>query len=265
MSVLPRNLRLIVHTDGVETREAAGAMGSANQRLTGSLTAEQGEATEFTRHRVRLLLPALLLVNLAYPLSEVHPATALVYAFTYVALLALGARVAAVTRARQISSTAFAGAIALLSVPWVLFPDALWLSLGVYALLVGFHLLVIVAVAQHLVAVTGRRDVLYAGTSLYVLVGDVFVPAAMIVQLITVELTGAAAYGAEAVVGWQQMAYISFTTLTTLGRDVLHPVTATAQVLAVAEATIGVLVVAVIVARLIAAELAPGTLRRHDA
>jgi len=225
-------------------------------------THEAVATPEVTRHRVRLMLPALVLINLAYPASEVHPAAALAYAFAYVALLGLGARVAAVTRARQIAATTIASVIALLSVPWVMFPDALWLSLSVYALLVGFHLLVIAAVTHHLLEVRSNRDVLVAGGSLYVLVGDVFVPAAMIVHLVTVQLTGAAAYGGQLAIAWQQMAYVSFTTLTSLGRDTLQPVTAAAQALAIAEATVGVLVLAVIVARLVVAELGAGVLRR---
>src|SRR5919106_1854075 len=217
---LPPDRRQIGHTDRVETREAVAT-------------------AEVTRHRVRLLLPALLLVTVAYPVSELHPTAALAYALAYVALLALGARVASVTNGRQVTATVVAGAIALLSVPWVMFPDTLWLSLSVYALLVGFHLLVIAAVVQHLYeAPQSNRDVLVAGTSLYVLVGDMFVPAAMIVHLVTVELTGGAAYVADAPIGWQQMAYVSFTTLTTVGRGTLQPTTSAAQALAIAEATL---------------------------
>lgn len=241
---LPPDRRQIGHTDRVETREAVAT-------------------AEFTRHRVRLLLPALLLVTVAYPVSELHPTAALAYALAYVALLALGARVASVTNGRQVTATVVAGAIALLSVPWVMFPDALWLSLSVYALLVGFHLLVIAAVVKHLYeAPQSNRDVLVAGTSLYVLVGDMFVPAAMIVHLVTVELTGGAAYVADAPIGWQQMAYVSFTTLTTVGRGTLQPATSAAQALAIAEATLGVLIVAVIIARLVAAEVTRA-LHRH--
>ena len=194
-----------------------------------------------------------------------HPAAALAYAFAYVAVLALGARVAATSRGRQVTATTVAGAIALLSVPWVMFPDAVWVSLSVYGLLVVFHLLVIAAVAQHLLEVRSNRDVLFAGTSLYVLAGDLFVPAGMIVHLVTRLLTGAAAYGVDGPVDWQQMVYVSFTTLTTLGRDALQPVTAAAQALAIAEATVGVVILAVIIARLVVAEVTAGVLRRHGA
>src|SRR5918996_696887 len=189
---LPPDRRQIGHTDRVETREAVAT-------------------AEFTRHRVRLLLPALLLVTVTYPVSELHPTAALAYALAYVALL------------------------------------------------------VIAAVVQHLYEATqSTRDVLVAGTSLYVLVGDMFVPAAMIVHLVTVELTGAAAYVADAPIGWQQMAYVSFTTLTTVGRGTLQPATSAAQALAIAEATLGVLIVAVIIARLVAAEVTR-TRHRHGA
>lgn len=247
MSVLAGNRRLIGHTDRVQTQETVGT-------------------TEFTRRRVRLLLPALLLATVAYPVSELHPVAAVVYAFAYVALLALGARVASVTRGRQITATVIAGAIALLSVPWVMFPDALWLSLSVYALLAVFHLLVIAAVAGHLFeAHQVNRDALYAGTSLYVLIGHMFVPAAMILQVVTVELTGATAYAAAAPISWQQMAYVSFATLTTLSHGDIQPATSAAQALAIAEAILGVLIVAVIIARLVGAEVAASATRRHSA
>jgi hypothetical protein len=245
VSALARDRRHIGHTDGVETQEAVGA-------------------AEFTRHRVRLLLPALVLVTVAYPVNELHPAAALAYAFAYVALLALGARVASVTKVRQVTATIVAGAIALLSVPWVMFPDALWLALSVYALLVAFHLLVIAAVAEQLFErPQSNGDVLAAGTSLYVLVGDMFVPAAMIVHLVTVQLTGAAAYVADAPIGWHQMVYVSFTTLTTLGRGTLQPATSAAEALAITEAVLGVLVVAVIIARLAGSDVAMSIVRRN--
>jgi Ion channel len=251
-----------VHTDRVHTRDTAGTATAPGRTPSAPLDVELSEATELTRHRVRLLFPALVLVNIAYPISDGHPAAALSYAFAYVALLALGARVAAVSTTRQVLATVAAGAIALLSVPWVMFPDTLWLSLGVYGLLVGFHLLVIAAVARHLLHVRRNRDVLYAGTALYVLVGDLFVPAAMMVHLVTAQMTGAAAYGAEVPVAWQQMIYVSFTTLTTLGRDTLTPVTPAAQALSVAEATAGMVVLAVIIARLVVAEVTASAQRR---
>jgi len=210
------------------------------------------EIQDFTQHRIRLLLPALILVTLAYPLSEIHAYAAMGYALTCAAVLALGARVAAVTRMRQFAATAVAAMIALLSVPWAMFPDELWLTVGFYTMLVIFNLLVIAAIGEHLFdADAVDHNIMLTGTSLFILVGHMFVPAAMVVEKVTVELTGASAYLTEMTVTWQQMVYFSFTTLTTLGSDGLRPATTAAQALAILEAVLGVLIVALIVGRLV--------------
>ncbi|MBW3603574.1 MAG: hypothetical protein KY460_01480 [Actinobacteria bacterium] len=83
-------------------------------------------APHTTRRRVRLLLPVLLIVTLAYPVTLVHPVLAVAHALCYVAVLALGARVASVTPRRRYAATAIAGVTALLIVPLLLAPDAVW-------------------------------------------------------------------------------------------------------------------------------------------
>lgn len=218
-----------------------------------------------TRRRVRVLLPALLVVTLAYPVSLLHPAAAIAYALCYVGVLALGARVASVTRRRTVVATAIAGTIALLVVPWALWPDVLWLLLVVYGLLVVFHLLVMVAIGEYLLeAPEVDRDVIFAGTSLYVLAGDLFIPATMLVDTLAVELTGSTAY-VGGPVRWQDMAYFSFTTLTTLGYGDITPAHPVSRALAIAEAILGVLIVALIIGRLVGAAAAARRERDHDA
>lgn len=215
-------------------------------------TAGDDPPHDLTPRRVRLLLPALLTVSLAYPVIDLHPAAAIAYVVIYIALLALAARVAAVSHRRRRAATAVAGVIALLSVPWIMFQDIVWLTLAVYALLVLFHLMVIAAIGEYLLeAHEVDVDVLFAGTSLYVLIGDMFIPAAMIVNVTTVALTGAPAYVTDGAVTWQQMTYFSFATLTTLGYGDILPATSPAQALAVAEAVLGVLTVALIIGRLV--------------
>jgi hypothetical protein len=215
-----------------------------------------------TRHRVRLFLPALLVVTLAYPVSLLHPATAIGYALCYVGVFALGARVASVTRRRTVAATGVAATIALLVVPWMLRPDVLWLSLITYILFIFFHMLVMFAIGEFLLeAPEVDRDVIFAGTSLYVLAGNMFIPASMLVDQLSVELTGASAY-AGGPVAWHDMVYFSFTTLTTLGYGDIAPVNPVSQALAIAEAILGVLTVALIIGRLVGA--ATGVRRRHE-
>ncbi len=215
-----------------------------------------------TRHRVRLLLPALLVVTLAYPVSLLHPVAAIGYAVCYVGVFALGARVASVTRRRTLAATVVAATISLLVVPWTLWPHVLWLSLITYILFIAFHVLVMVAIGEYLLeAPEVDRDVIFAGTSLYVLVGNLFIPAGMLVDRLSLELTGASAY-AGGPVAWQDMAYFSFVTLTTLGYGDIAPVNPVSQAMAIAEAILGVLTVALIIGRLVGA--AAGVRRRHE-
>lgn len=217
-------------------------------------TPETLEMQDFTQHRIRLLLPALILVVLAYPASEIHAYAAMAYALTCAAVLALGARVAAVTRVRQIAATVVAALIALLSVPWAMFPEQVWLTAGFYAMLVVFHVLVVAAIGAHLLdGDDDDRNAMFAGTSLYILVGGMFVPAAMVIDKVTVALTGASAFISDGPVTWQRMVHFSFATLTTLGSDDLRPASSAAQALAVFEAILGVLIVALLIARLVAA------------
>lgn len=215
------------------------------------------ELQEFTPHRIRLLLPALILVTLGYPVSEIHAYAAMAYALTCAAVLALGARVAAVTRTRQLAATSVAALIALLSVPWVMFPEEVWLTVGFYVMVVVFHLLVIAAIGEHMLDIDPvGHNVLITGTCLYILVGGMFVAAAMVVEKVTVELTGASAYVTELPVTWQQMVYFSFSTLTTLGYGDVGPASSVAQALAIFEAIVGVLIVALIIGRVVAAATA---------
>lgn len=102
---------------------------------------------------------------------------------------------------------------------------------------------------------------IFAGTSLYVLVGNLFIPAGMLVDRLSLELTGASAYSGGPV-AWQDMAYFSFTTLTTLGYGDIAPANAVSQTLAIAEAILGVLTVALIIGRLVGA--ATDVRRRHE-
>lgn len=214
-----------------------------------------------TPRRVRLLLPVLLVVTLSYPLAELNSAAAIAYGLGYIAVLGLGARVASVTRRRTVVATAIAGGTALLVVPWTLRPDVLWLSLSFEALLVVFHVLVMVVVGTYMIeAPEIDIDVIFAGTSLYVLAGNLFVPAGLLVDALTVEATGASAY-TSGPLAWSDMTYFSFTTLTTLGYGDVTPATTSAQALAIAEAVLGTLILALIIGRLVGA--APGKLRHR--
>ena len=67
-------------------------------------------------------------------------------------------------------------------------------------------------------------------------------------------MTGEVAFGIhtyEVPITWQRMYYLSFTTLTTLGYGDITPVNAYVEPFVLAEAIIGVLYVAILMARLV--------------
>lgn len=218
-----------------------------------------------TRRRVRLLLPVLLIVTLAYPLSLLGRGAAAVYAVLYLGILAAGARVAAVTRRRAVAGSALALIVGLLIVPWVLLDGVLWLSVVFFVLLIAFNVLVMAAIGEFLLAAPEvDTDVVFAGTSLYVLAGNAFIPAGLLVDELTVAVTGTSAYSGGPM-DWATMTYFSFTTLTTLGYGDISPTATVAQALAIAEALLGVLILALIIGRLVGAATATRRDRRHRA
>jgi hypothetical protein len=218
-----------------------------------------------TPRRVRLLLPAALLVTLAYPVILLGAGAAIAYSVGYLSVLAAGARVASVTRRRTVIASAIAGMLALLIVPWTLWQDQLWLDVPVYTLLIAFHVMVIAVIGEYLLeAPDVDVDVIFAGTSMYVLAGDAFIPAGLLIDRLSIEMTGASAYSTDPMT-WPDMTYFSFTTLTTLGYGDIRPVTAVSQALAIAEAIVGVLIVALIIGRLVGAASGRRLRDRHDA
>lgn len=202
--------------------------------------------------RVRHLLPALLGVTVAYPITLVHDAAATIFALLYVALLALGARVAGITERRRRAAIITAVVIVTLGVVRLVFTGVLALELVFWTMLFAFHIMVFVAIFEYLLKQdVVDRDVIFAGTSLYVLVGDMFVAPAMVVHLLSERFWHTAAYVMPQPVRWQDLVYFSFTTLTSLGYGDVLPRNAAAKSLAIAESVLGVLVLALIIGRLV--------------
>jgi hypothetical protein len=94
------------------------------------------------------------------------------------------------------------------------------------------------------------RDVLYAATSVYLLLGAIFVPIYGLLETLWpgsfVDNTAP-----DAPVAWQQLLYYSYTSLTTMGYGDVLPVSWWARSLATAEAVIGVLYIAILMGRLV--------------
>ena len=95
-------------------------------------------------------------------------------------------------------------------------------------------------------------DKLYGAGAVYFLLG--FTWSVFYAVLETIKpgnFSGPLAAGADGIVTWSDFIYSSFTTLTTLGYGDIAPATYVARSLAILEASVGVLFVAILVARLV--------------
>ena len=132
-----------------------------------------------------------------------------------------------------------------------------WLQLPTYAALISFHCFVIWILLRYIFGAREvTRDVLYAASAVYLLIGAVFVSLFGILELITFTQTGMSAFSdglvpAGTIFPWQNLIYYSYATLTTLGYGDVLPVTMWSRSIASAEAVIGVLYITIIMARLV--------------
>ncbi len=97
-----------------------------------------------------------------------------------------------------------------------------------------------------------RRDTIYGAVCVYLLIGLTF---GSLYDLIETLYPGS--FRANVIadpaqhLGWRKLIFYSFMTLTTVGYGDITPVTSPAQSLAIAEGTLGVLYVAVLIARIV--------------
>lgn len=207
--------------------------------------------------RVGYYLLIVVIFNLSYPLAEGGSALqAYAYTFLYCMMLGFGVYIAAETRFRFRWSAALALLVALLSVPWVLYPNNFAVGMATYVALFAMHLFILAALSEFMFsAQTVTKAVLAAAITAYLLIGDAFIPLYMALDLLTRLSTHAPAFQIaaqpDAVVSWPQMAYFSYITLSTTGFGDVLPVTSWARAIVAAEGNIGVLSIALVIGRLV--------------
>ena len=134
---------------------------------------------------------------------------------------------------------------------WYAFDPTPWRILTTYFALIPFLGTVILVLVQYIfMAKTVTRDVLYAAISIYLLLGAIFVPIYGFVETLW---PGSFIDGAmpDRSVTWQQFIYYSYVTLTTMGYGDMLPISWWARSIASMEAVIGVLYLAIMMARLV--------------
>jgi hypothetical protein len=206
------------------------------------------------RYRFRVLLASLLLLLAAVPLTVASPSFDLVFGIA-VTLVVLSGLLAMQCERLLLLLAALLGVSALLA-RWIaiLFPSA---ETALATTLVPFFFFAFFVVFLLRAVVTAEEvtsDVIGGALSVYLLLGLTW---SLLYQ--SIALVDPAAFSVGAAIAdsgpltLMDFLYYSFITLATVGYGDITPVAPAAQSFAAAEAVIGVLYVAVLVARLVSA------------
>ena len=200
---------------------------------------------------VLYLLLLIIFNQFAYPFTEAGGASVIVYQLGYAAMFLASVFIPEVGRYHVILTGLTAFVFFGFSVLYVMEPEEPWRNAAVFLSLIPFQVSVIVALFR---LVFGRprvtAEVIYAAVSIYLLLGAFFVPIFGALEtfapgsFVDTQRPGAP-------VAWQQLIYYSYVTLTTLGFGDILPVSSWARSLVSLEAVIGVLYLAILMARLV--------------
>lgn len=204
---------------------------------------------------IPLLFACVIAFNILFPITAVSWATEVLYYLTYCLAIGGAAWLLSEQPLPRLLAILFALASFTLGVVNALLPFQIWASVAWGVFLVAMQLVLVYALLRFIFAAHHvTRDVLIAGVTVYLLLGTIFIP--IYTQL---EVLRPGSFGFNTALGdlenastlWTRFLYFSYTTLTTLGYGDITPLTGPAQALAVTEAIIGVLYIAILMARLV--------------
>jgi hypothetical protein len=194
------------------------------------------------------LLVAVIVHNLIYPISTwtgVWPA--LFYAF-YAGMFWAGTWVLTADRLMRVGATVTSLAVFTAGIMNSYAPSG-GATLMVYLTSIAHHAVILVVLARYTFARQEvMTEVILAATTLYLILGSIF---AAFYGLIFWFDPGAFTSATGGAVGWQQLLYYSYVTLTTLGYGDVLPVGHIAQSFAAFEAIAGTLYTVLLLSRLV--------------
>lgn len=215
------------------------------------MASETTSTKDTVKGKVIYLLILVILNQFIYPITEQGGIYLILYQLLYASMFAAGIYIASDTR-RHLITTASTALIFLGFGIWYAFdPTHTWKILATYFALIPFLTTIIMVLLHYIfIAKIVTRDVIYAAVSVYLLLGALFVPLYGILETLW---PGSFVDGAtpDGPVMWQQLIYYSYATLTTMGYGDVLPVSWWARSFAGAEAVIGVLYLAILMARLV--------------
>lgn len=199
---------------------------------------------------VQLLLSQLALI-LAFPWLESSIAGNLTLEALHLTVIVLVVRAVGRTPGRQHVAMALAGLVVATQAAWFAFGHSPLDALALFALF-AFQAYAIWCLLRYVMMdEVATTDELFAAASMYVLLAMAF---ACLFSVLESLAPGAfyvnPANNVDGAVNWWDLVYFSFTTLTSVGFGEITPVTSHARSLVMVEQVIGVLFVALLVARL---------------
>lgn len=201
--------------------------------------------------RAVYVLIVIVLLNMLYPITDGNNAAALIlYQVLYAGLFVAGILVTSESR-NHITFSIFLAVVWLVAaIIYSLDPTNFWKIQITYAILLIFHINIIWTLMRYIfTAEKVTADVIYAACAVYFLLSFFFVP---IYGMLETAIPGSYVDNTlGAPVQWQQFVYYSLITLSTAGYGDILPASMWARMLSGIEVTIGVLYVAILVARLV--------------
>jgi hypothetical protein len=201
--------------------------------------------------RAIYVLILIVLLNVIYPITSNGNVTALIiYQILYAGLFVAGIFIASDSRAHLIWSASIAVVWLVVAILYALDPASFWKTQMTYFILLIFHITIIWVLMRFIfTSESVNADVIYAAAAVYFLLSFLFVP---IYGMLEVAAPGSFVDNTlGTAVSWQQLVYFSLITLSTAGYGDVLPASQWARMLAGLEVTIGVLYVAILMARLV--------------
>ena len=201
--------------------------------------------------RAKYVLIVIVLLNVLYPItSEGSLVSLLIFEVLYAGLFVVGIFITSDSRAQITWSISIAVLWLIMAVIYAFDPTNFWKIQVSSFILIVFHITMILVMLRYIfTAASVTLDVLYASAAVYFLLSFLFVP--IYGMLETANPGSFVDNTLNTPMHWQQFVYYSLVTLSTAGYGDILPVNAWARMLAGFEATIGVLYVAILMARLV--------------
>lgn len=201
--------------------------------------------------RAKYVLILILLLNILYPITSGGSIISLIFfQVLYAGLFAVGIIIMSDNRRQVIWSVSIAGLWLVFAVLYTFNSENFWLSLITYFILMVFHASISFVLFRYIFTSTAvTADVISGAIAIYFLISFFFVPVYRILEIISPGSFIDNINGSP--VQWQQFVYYSLITLSTAGYGDITPVSPWARMLAGLEATVGVMYVAVLMARLV--------------